>query len=30
VPVKASEARDVLKIVEAAIESAKSGKTVSL
>ena len=30
VPVKASEARDVLKIIEAARESAKSGKTVSL
>ena len=29
VPVKASEARDVLKIIEAARESAKSGKTVS-
>jgi len=30
IPVKASEARDVLKIIEAARESAKSGKTVSL
>jgi predicted dehydrogenase len=30
VPVKASEARDVLRIIEAAKESAKSGKTVSL
>ena len=30
VPVKASEARDVLKIIEAARESAKSEKTVSL
>ncbi|CZR54286.1 related to oxidoreductase [Phialocephala subalpina] len=30
VPVKASEARDVLKIIEAARESAKSGKSVSL
>jgi len=30
VPVKASEARDVLKIIEAAKESAKSGKTVNL
>jgi predicted dehydrogenase len=30
VPVKASEARDVLRIIEAARESAKSGKTVSL
>lgn len=30
VPVKASEARDVLKIIEAAKESAKSGKTVTL
>jgi len=30
VPVKASEARDVLKIIEAAKESAKNGKTVSL
>jgi predicted dehydrogenase len=30
VPVKASEARDVLRIIEAAKESAKSGKTVEL
>ncbi|KAJ5042766.1 uncharacterized protein L3040_004161 [Drepanopeziza brunnea f. sp. 'multigermtubi'] len=30
VPVKASEARDVLKIIEAARESAKSGKSESL
>jgi len=30
VPVKATEARDVLKIIEAARESAKSGKSVSL
>ena len=30
VPVKASEARDVLKIIEAAKESAKTGATVSL
>jgi len=30
VPVKASEARDVLKIIEAARESAKNGKSVSL
>jgi len=30
VPVKASEAGDVLRIIEAARESAKSGKTVSL
>jgi predicted dehydrogenase len=30
VPVKASEARDVLKIIEAAKESAKTGKTVNL
>ena len=30
VPVKASESRDVLKIIEAARESAKSGKTVTL
>ncbi|KAH7360706.1 hypothetical protein BKA65DRAFT_449293 [Rhexocercosporidium sp. MPI-PUGE-AT-0058] len=30
VPVKASEARDVLRIIEAARESAKSGKSVSL
>ncbi|KAK0124507.1 hypothetical protein ONS95_009457 [Cadophora gregata] len=30
VPVKASEARDVLRIIEAAKESAKSGKSVSL
>ncbi|PQE12888.1 hypothetical protein CJF30_00002800 [Rutstroemia sp. NJR-2017a BBW] len=30
VPVKASEARDVLKIIEAARESAKSGRTVEL
>lgn len=30
VPVKASEARDVLKIIEAAKESAKSGKSVTL
>jgi len=30
VPVKASEARDVLKIIEAAIGSAASGKTISL
>jgi len=30
VPVKASEARDVLSIIEAAKESAKSGKTVTL
>jgi predicted dehydrogenase len=30
VPVKASDARDVLKIIEAARESAKSGKTVAL
>ena len=30
VPVKATEARDVLKIIEAAKESAKSGKTVTL
>jgi len=30
VPVKASEARDVLRIIEAAKESAKTGKTVSL
>jgi predicted dehydrogenase len=30
VPVKASEARDVLKIVEAARESSESGKTVNL
>jgi len=30
VPVKASEARDVLKIIEAAKESAKLGKTVNL
>lgn len=29
VPVKAEEARDVLRIIEAAIESAKSGKTVT-
>jgi predicted dehydrogenase len=29
VPVKASDARDVLKIIEAARESAKSGKTVT-
>merc|ERR1712230_263617 len=29
VPVKASEARDVLRIIEAARESAKSGKSVS-
>jgi len=30
VPVKASEARDVLKIIEAAKESAKTGKSVAL
>ncbi|KAA8568585.1 hypothetical protein EYC84_007602 [Monilinia fructicola] len=30
VPVKASEARDVLRIIEAARESAKSGKTIEL
>jgi predicted dehydrogenase len=30
IPVKASEARDVLKIIEAARESAKGGKSVSL
>ncbi len=30
VPVKASDARDVLKIIEAARESAKSGKTVTM
>ncbi|KAF4634694.1 hypothetical protein G7Y89_g3407 [Cudoniella acicularis] len=30
VPVKASEARDVLRIIEAARESAKTGKTVAL
>lgn len=30
VPVKASEARDVLRIIEAAKESAKSGKSVDL
>lgn len=30
VPVTASEARDVLKIIEAARESAKSGKTIVL
>jgi len=30
IPVKASEARDVLKIIEAARQSAKSGKTVTL
>lgn len=30
VPVKASEARDVLRIIEAARESARSGKTVGL
>ncbi|KUJ20884.1 NAD(P)-binding protein [Mollisia scopiformis] len=30
IPVKASEARDVLKIIEAARESAKSGKSVTL
>jgi predicted dehydrogenase len=30
VPVKASEARDVLRIIEAARESAKSGQTVKL
>ncbi|KAG9236661.1 hypothetical protein BJ875DRAFT_455838 [Amylocarpus encephaloides] len=30
VPVKAAEARDVLKIIEAAKESAKSGRTVKL
>lgn len=30
VPVKASEARDVLSIIEAARESAKSGKTIEL
>jgi len=30
VPVKASEARDVLKIIEAAKESAKLGKSVDL
>ncbi|KAF5873567.1 putative oxidoreductase domain-containing protein [Botrytis fragariae] len=30
VPVKASEARDILRIIEAARESAKSGKTVAL
>ncbi|KAH9222759.1 hypothetical protein DL95DRAFT_380484 [Leptodontidium sp. 2 PMI_412] len=30
VPVKASEARDVLRIIEAARESAKTGKTVTL
>jgi len=30
VPVKASEARDVLKIIEAAKQSAKSGKSVAL
>ncbi|RDW84486.1 hypothetical protein BP6252_02076 [Coleophoma cylindrospora] len=30
VPVKATEARDVLKIIEAAKESAKSGKSISL
>jgi len=30
VPVKASEARDVLRIIEAARESAKTGKTVDL
>jgi len=30
VPVKASEARDVLRIIEAAKESAKNRKTVSL
>lgn len=30
VPVKASEARDVLRIIEAAKESAKNGKTVKL
>ncbi len=29
VPVKAGEAADVLRIIEAARESAKSGKTVS-
>jgi len=30
VPVKASEARDVLRVIEAAKESAKMGKTVEL
>jgi predicted dehydrogenase len=30
VPVKASEARDVLRVIEAAIESAKMGRTVEL
>ena len=30
VPVKASEARDVLRIIEAARESAKNGKSVTL
>jgi predicted dehydrogenase len=30
VPVKAAEARDVLKIIEAARESAKSGKTIKI
>ena len=29
-PVKAEEARDVLRIIEAAIESSKEGKTVAL
>lgn len=29
-PVKADEARDVLRIVEAAIESSRSGRTVEL
>ena len=30
VPVKATEARDVLRIIEAARESARTGKTVNL
>jgi predicted dehydrogenase len=30
IPVKAEEARDVLRIIEAAKESAKSGKSIEL
>ena len=30
VPVKAEEARDVLKIIEAALQSSKEGKSITL
>jgi len=30
VPVKAEEARDVLKIIEAVLQSSKEGKTITL